>query len=172
MKPTKYLSVLAIAALFASCAKQGPTGLTGPPGQDGVANINTYQYTVTTGGWTYVPSNTWIATFSEPDITSADGDAVEAYWSNASSGWLGLPTTNLDAQGDELNYGYNTGTVTFDYYGNSNAPTYYQNTLTIYFKVTVIPPSIQVKYPNVNWKNATQVAAMVPEVQAALAKTK
>ncbi len=165
----KYLSVLAIAAIFSSCSSEGPAGPQGPTGAtgaNGVANIFTQQFTV--NSWTPTSvATTWIATFTESDITDNNNVVVEAYWSNSSSGWLALPFSSLDVFGDQLNYGYDNGSVTFSYYGNNNPPSSYSNTSTIYFKVTVIPPSIQQKYPNVNWQNSSE-AANVPEVKAAL----
>jgi hypothetical protein len=168
MRLLKYLSVVILAGALASCSQEGPAGPIGPSGPSGVANINTLQYTVGSGGWSSV-SGAWVATFSEPDITDNNTDAVEAYWSNASSGWIALPFSNINITGDQVSYGFNNGTITFSYYGNSNPPDYYTNTATLYFKVTVIPPSIQVKYPKINWRNASE-AAQVPEVQQALAK--
>ncbi|HTA28797.1 MAG TPA: hypothetical protein VK809_13480, partial [Bacteroidia bacterium] len=93
-------------------------------------------------------------------------------WSTASSGWLALPVTNLLGQnyGDELSYGYDNGFVTFSYYtGGTNTlpPSSYVGFTTIYFKVTVIPPALQHKYPGTNWQNASEVQK-IPEVQAAL----
>lgn len=173
MKLSHCLSIFAISAILASCAKEGPTGPQGPAGYDGVANINTRIYSVSTGGWTYEGSDTWTSTFGEPDISDNNVDAVEVYWSNSSnpaSGWFALPVSDLDVTGDQLSYGFADNSITFSYYGNSNSPDQYGNTSTLYFKVTVIPPSVQVKYPHVNWKNASEVAAQVPEVQAALAK--
>ena len=175
MKLKQYLSIIAIAAIAASCTKQGPAGPTGQNGANGVANIYTQQYSVGLNGqidWTYVAAGSvWTATFTESDITDNNSDAVEVYWSNSASataGWLALPFSDLDAAGDQLSYGFNDNIITFSYYGNPNfSPSAYGNTATIYFKVTVIPPAIQVKYPNVNWKDATQ-ASQVPEVRAAL----
>jgi hypothetical protein len=164
MRLAHYFSILAIAGIFAACSK-GDTGDTGPQGPSGVANINTQEYTVS--AWT-LNNTTWTSTWSESDITDNNADAVEAYWSVSSSGWLALPDANLFINGDELSYGYDNGVVTFSYYGNpANSPAAYYP--TIYFKVTVIPPSIQVKYPGVNWKNAQEVAQL-PEVKAALYK--
>ena len=173
MKLKHYLSIFSIAAAVASCSK-GETGPQGPAGANGVTNIYTQQYTVTGANWNDPNStNTWIATFQESDITDNNNDAVDVYWSNSSSGWLALPVTSLIYSGDELSYGFNNNSITFSYYTGplySNPPSFYTAYSTIYFKVTVIPPSIQVKYPNVNFKNAAEVAANVPEVQAALAK--
>ncbi len=173
MKAIKYLSIFAIAVIFASCAKDGATGATGPQGpqgNNGVANINTQIFSVGTGGWSYASSAAvWYVTFTESDITNNNTDIVEAYWSNSSSssaGWLALPQANLWVVGDNFTYGFNDNSITISYYGNTpNAPSAYEPNL--YFKVTVIPPAIQKKYPGTNWKDAAQVS-LIPEVQAAL----
>ncbi len=169
MKLTHCLSILSIAAIVASCSKTGPTG---PQGPSGVANINTIDYTVT--NWSDPSSNTtWIASYYDGDITNSDLDAVEVYWSNAASGWLALPVTSLISTGDELSYGYDNNSITFSYYTGGSAvlpPSAYNGYGTIYFKVTVIHPAVQVKYPNTNWKNAAEVAN-IPEVHAALTGT-
>jgi len=179
MKLTHFLSIAAIAAVFASCSQQGPagpTGATGADGANGVANINTTTYTVTTwNAATSSPVYTWVSTWTESDITDNNTDAVIAYWSTASSGWLALPVTNLLGAnyGDELSYGYNDGFVTFSYYtGGTNTlpPSSYSGFTTIYFKVTVIPPSLQAKYPGTNWQNGMEVLNKVPEVRAALSQ--
>jgi hypothetical protein len=170
MKLKHYLSIFVIAAAvgYGCAGATGPAGPSGPSGYNGVANINTQQYTVTS--WANPAVDTWTATFVESDITDYNNDAVLAYWDNGGSGgWIALPFSNININGDQFSFGYTNGSITFTYYGNANPPNDYTNTLTVYFKVTVIPPAIQVKYPKVNWKNAAE-ALTVPEVQAALAK--
>ena len=168
MKMTHYLSILAIAAVVASCSKgdTGATGPQGPAGANGVANINTQVYNVST--WSYVSTSTWTATGVESDITDNNNDAVEVYWNTSlNNGWLSMPATSIFNTGDELGYGFNDNSITFTYFSNGspNSPSYYYS--NIYFKVTVIPPAIQVKYPGTNWKNAAEVA-QIPEVRASL----
>ncbi len=167
MKAIHYLSILVIAAMFASCSK-GDTGAQGPAGTNGVANISTQEYTV--NSWPNETDYTYYVTFSESDITDQDNDAVEVYWATPSvTGWLALPATGIYNAGDELSYGFADNSITFNYYtGGSSSPNLPPSEYnTIYFKVTVIPPSIQVKYPGTNWKNASEVAN-IPEVHDAL----
>jgi hypothetical protein len=124
MKLTHFLSIGIIAALFTSCTgpqgPTGPTGAAGANGANGVANITTQTYTVTAADWTDPSSNTtWVSTWSESYITDENSDAVLAYWSNATSGWLALPVSSLVTNGDELSFGYtsvSSGAVTFSYY--------------------------------------------------------
>ncbi len=178
MKLSHYLSTIALAAIFSSCGSQGatgpagPTGATGATGANGTANIFTTLYTVNSSNWTDPSSDvTWISTWTESDITDNNNDAVVAYWSTASSGWLALPVSSLIASGDEMSFGYNDNSVTFSYYTGgasfTQPPSSYAGFAVIYFKVTVIPPAIQHKYPGTNWQNASEVQK-IPEVQAAL----
>ncbi len=173
MKIIHYLGILAIAAIVGSCSKgdTGATGPQGPAGNNGVANINTTIYTVTSSDWsaTGSPAYTWISSWTA-SIADNNTDAVLAYWSTASSGWLALPVDNLIASQDEMTFGYDNNIVTFSYHTGGVAtlpPSSYVGYTTIYFKVTVIPPALQAKYPGTNWKNASE-AMKIPEVRAAL----
>jgi hypothetical protein len=174
MRLTHYFSIFAIACIFASCSKgdTGATGPQGPAGNNGVSDLSAVTYSVTVGDWTATTTanTTWISTWSEPNITDYNNDAVEVYWSNTGSGWLSLPATGIIISGDELSYGFTDNSVTFTYYTGGSAvepPSYYAAGTTLYFNVVVIPPSIQVKYPGTNWKNAAE-AAKLPEVQTML----
>jgi hypothetical protein len=172
MKITQYLSIIAIAGLFASCTIEGPAGPGGPSGENGangVANISINTYTVTT--WTLTSiTNNWISYQPDTNITNYSNNAVEVYWSTPSDTvWLSMPHTNLVTPGDELGYAFNNGAVIFTYYGYTNATWPTTTFDTLYFNVAVIPPSIYVKYPNMNWKNYRQVSAL-PEFQTAIKK--
>jgi hypothetical protein len=181
MRAIHYLSILAIAAVFSSCSKgdtgetgpQGPAGANGLNGANGVANINTQEYTVTSANWNATSSanTTYISTWTESDITDNNNDVVEVYWNNSSgAGWLSMPYPGLVVNGDLLSYGYNDNSITFQYWtGGTNTlpPSSYVGLSTLYFKVTVIPPAIQKRYPGTNWKNAAEVAK-IPEVATAL----
>jgi hypothetical protein len=174
MKLMHFLSVIALAAMAASCTVEGPAGPVGPAGQNGgngangTANIYSNTYTITSWSTT-ATTNKWVSINADTNITNLSADAVEVYWSAPSdSGWLSMPHSNLVVSGDELGYGFNTGSVTFIYYGNTNAtwPTVAFD--TVYFNVVVIPPVMQSKYPGTNWQNAEEVYQKIPEVKAAL----
>jgi hypothetical protein len=174
MKLTKYLSVVAIAALFAACSGEtGPAGPTGPAGTNGVSDLSAYTYTVTTQ-WSD-PSNeqNWLSTWTSSSINDYNNDAVEVYWSNTGSAWAGLPATLNNNPGDQLSYYFSNGYVYFTYFTGGpsyiNPPNNYTFSATLYFNVVVVPPSIQNRYPNKNWKNPNDVQ-YIPEVQAALNK--
>lgn len=168
MKTIKYLSILIIAAIFASCSK-GEQGPAGPAGSNGVANINSYTYTIYTYNWA-VGSNNWeYVDLNESNITNSNTDGVIVGVSEFGNGdWFGVPCSSFAVVGDVMLCDYDNGVVRIQYSSNGSsggsAPS-----ITLYFKVTVIPPAIQHKYPNVNWKNYSQVAAL-PEFQAALEK--
>jgi hypothetical protein len=181
MKMKQYLSILAIAAIVASCSKgdtgpAGPIGTTGATGISGVANINTSIYIVSALSTPWVattssPTYNWVAACVDTNITANNVDAVVVYWNNnINEGWMPLPVPSLINQGDQMSYRYNDDSVSFTYYTGGTAvaaPSSYSNYATIYFKVAVIPPALQLKYPGTNWKDAAEVATL-PEVQAAL----
>lgn len=188
------ISILAITGLFSSCSKgdtgpPGPIGAQGTSGLNGSANIITSTYTVTTNiasgdtssSWTSTgtPTYHWIAGFIDTNITSNNVDVVQAYWSTSfGSGWNALPNSSLVNQGDQLSYRYNDDSVSFTYYTGGAPYTKYLGYpatspafTTIIFKVIVIPPTLTINHPGINWKNAAEVAQL-PEVQAALNGTK
>jgi len=192
MKLRKYSPIFATAAVFilmivmmpgfSSCTKgdtgpagpQGDSGLTGP---SGVANILTVTYTVNSFSWSSTVKYNWVATFADTNISDYNNDAVLAYWSTAiGADWIALPSTSVINKGDQLAFRYNNDSVSLTYYtggmytgypGDSVTYAPSVNLSTIYFKVTIVPPALAMKYPGINWKNATE-ALKVPEVQAAL----
>jgi len=179
------LSITGMSIGLSSCSKgdtgpAGPIGAQGDSGVNGVSNIISSTFTVTSSSWvsTGVPNYHWAANFINTNVTANNVDAVEAYWcTSLGSGWSPLPVSSLINPGDEMSFRYNDDSTSFTYYtGGTDVqpPSFYttpNNYSTIIFKVTVIPPSIQVKYPGTNWQNAAEVA-LLPEVRAALnAKT-
>lgn len=184
------ISILALSSLFSSCSKgdtgpPGAQGIQGIAGANGAANISTTIYSVTTtvvagdtiSSWTSTSSPTyhWVVNFIDTLIDVNNLDVVEAYWSTSyGSGWNALPVVSLINQGDELNYRYNNDTVSFTYYTGGAPYTKYpgypaisKGYTTLLFKVLVIPPSLELSHPEINWKNAAEAAAL-PEVKTAL----
>jgi hypothetical protein len=159
----KLTSIFIIAMAFlAGCSKdgaQGPagangsnglngttgaTGAQGTPGTNGTngtANIKTNIYAVATSDWTTITAgSTYEVGFSETYITNADSDGVEVSLStNATGPWIALPLTNFFSVGDQMIFQYENGQADV-YYLFTSAPT-----TTIYYKVTVIPPSATLK---------------------------
>lgn len=161
MKLTRYLSVLAIAAMFASCSQQGPTGPTGPAGANGVANITTTGYTVSPLNWDNYNSSTWYVNTNQVVPTS---DVAVVYYSLTGNGYTPLPAYSIFTSGDFLTFSFsNSGGLTLWYYYSASSPT-----VDIFVNVVDIPPSVQAKYPNTNWQNSMEVLQKIPEVQNAL----
>jgi len=165
MRTKHYLSILALSAILASCAKDGATGPQGPAGANGVSDmtINTYS----------IPAISWISETSTTNwyVVTGDGiptsDVVNVYVSLNNNSYTPLSTSSFFVNGDNLTFVFsNTGNVTLWEYFNSTG-----TFSDIYAEVCDIPQSIYVKYPNVNWKDYAQVAAL-PEFKAALAKSK
>lgn len=175
---------------FSSCKKgdTGPAGPQGTPGDSGIngsANLITNTYTVTTSiagtdtvsPWisTNTPTYHWAANFIDSSISISTLDAVEVYWSTSyTADWNALPVTSLINQGDEMSYRYNEDSVSFTYYTGgasySKYPGYPATSpqfTTLFFKVVVIPPGLQLNYPGTDWKNASEVASL-PPIRAAL----
>jgi hypothetical protein len=152
----KSLSVfIAAMALIAGCAKDGaqgpagangsnglngstgPQGPSGANGSNGTANIKTAIYTVTASDWTTITAgSTYEVGFSDSYISDADSDAVEVSLSTNSTGpWIALPLTNIITTGDQMIFQYENGQADVYYLYTSGPAT------TLYYKVTVIPPS-------------------------------
>ncbi len=168
MKFIRYLFVSSIVFSLASCTIEGPVGPTGPSGTNGangVTNIQSATFTVTAWNTTSTP-NKWVSVWADSNITNLNYDAVQVYWSTPSdTEWLALPATSIVASGDELNYGFTNGYITFIYTGNTNPAWPTAAFSTLYFNVVVIPPDLNAKYPNTNWQNAMEVQ-IIPEVKA------
>jgi hypothetical protein len=168
MKKIKYLSILAVAALFASCVKQGPAGPQGENGLNGTSNIVAYYDSIPVADWTYsVSASQWY--FNTTQVIS-NGDGIMVYESSGSNVYEGLPASNTFFSGDNLNFKYGNGAAVSIWYTNTSSPITKPNT-KIMIEIVDIPPSMQVKYPKVNWSNQSEVAQL-PEYKAALANTK
>ncbi len=164
MRIKHYLSVVAISALLASCAKEGPAGPQGDPGLNGVSNMTVTTYVIPASSWSQYNSNTWDVVTGSGIYTS---DAVNVYVSLNNNDYTPLATSSFFVGGDNLTFVFsNTGNVTLWEYFNSAGPT-----VGLYAEVCDIPPALNIKYPNVNWNDYTQVSAL-PEFKAALVKSK
>ncbi len=160
------LLLFAGTVLFAtSCVKtgpQGPQGIQGPAGADGAQVIGEDAFTVNT--WT-ASGNGWIATFSDPNLTTAvyNYGVFEVYKYYTSSGWTNLPDMNgLTSTVFNFRPGY------FDIfvYNTDGSATTYPG--TVQFRAVVIPSTYKQAHPNTDWTNYnTAIAA-----QAEAKKTK
>lgn len=149
----KFTVCLLAITLFAGCTgKQGPQGPAGTNGANGTANISSWTFTTGSFGGS---SGNWYYVQGVSAITDMNTNLVEMYaYSNTYTEWLALPLANLYANGDLLTFGEYTGGVDLHYYGTSNPG-------AITFKVVVIPPAVMKKHPNTNWKDYSQVKALV-----------
>jgi len=174
MKTIKYLSILCIAAIFASCTK-GDTGATGPAGANGangVANISSYQYVISPGDWASNSNYWYYVDLSASAISNSNSDLVVVDVSEYSTGdWFGLPTSSFAVYGDGMEFDYYDGGVRVQYSSTNGSSSGTYPNITLYFKVSIIPPAIQIKYPKVNWKNTAEIM-QIPEMQAVLANGK
>jgi hypothetical protein len=167
MKLNRYLSIIAIAAMFASCSQQGatgPAGPQGPAGANGVSGLTTNGYTVSSASWTPSGSEYYVATTQTIPLTDV---AVVYYSINSGNSYSPLPATSVFAYGDYLTFSYsNTGALTLWYTPNPSASV----PGGVLINVVDIPPSVQNSRPNTNWENASEIQYF-PEVQAALHNT-
>ena len=165
MKTLKLLSAIGIISmvLYGCKGDTGPAGATGPEGINGVANISSYIFSVAPSSW-HLASGIYYAPISDTAISNPDGDGIEVFCNpNNNGSWLGLPLENCITNGDDMLFTYSYEEIQFGYIYTS-APS-----ITLYYKVVVIPPSIMKKYPNTNWHDYAQVNAIM-ETQAMLKK--
>ncbi len=165
MKTTKFLTAvmaIGIAATFFACTK-GDTGATGPQGPaatngingaNGVANIKDSIYTIYTYNW-LTETNGFYVVLDNFHLTSSTTDGVEVFFSEEDVTWQGLPESYAIVPGDNLQYQYDNLWIQLNYYYASKP------TITIYCKVVVIPPSVMAQHPNTNWKNYSEVQAII-----------
>ena len=137
MKTTKFLTILtAIAVLLISCSKgdTGPAGPAGANGSNGSANVTATTFTITPGSWSAV-SGIYGVNLTVPALTNINTDEVSVSVEQTTGIDLGLPSNNLLANGDQIEFAYETGEVSIEY-SYSSAPT-----TSLVSKVVVIPPA-------------------------------
>src|ERR1035441_9901786 len=100
----KYILIAAIALIFNSCAKDGPTGPQGVPGN---ANVITYTFTTDSSGWLGFPQTQWLYQYKNLSMDLSGG--VEIYWGGYLSGWSILP---ISANYIAINAGINIDSST------------------------------------------------------------
>ncbi|NNM95563.1 MAG: hypothetical protein HKL88_08925 [Bacteroidia bacterium] len=147
------MAAFGIAVTLFAC--KGDTGPAGPAGTNGVANISSNIYTVSPGSWSNPSAGLYNYVASDASITNANTDGIEVFMSGNNTNWFGLPLTNVFANPDELFFMYINGQITFEYDGSSAPAT------TQYFKVVVIPPAVMKQHPRTNWKNWSEVSAII-----------
>lgn len=167
MKLKAYFSIITMVALAVSCTKQGPTGPQGPAGANGNANVSVETYTVTPGEWLSNQDGGWYCDLAPQ--SSPTGGAVSILFSYDDINWIGLPYVGNTTGDVDINYVVTTSNIQIQYVPQTGNPSIGAPTNDIYIQVSLVPQAIEVKYPDVNWQNAIQVAQL-PEVQAAIKK--
>ncbi len=141
MKPKLFF--IAAISLLVSCAKQGPIGPTGEQGpsgtngSNGATNVKTIIDSVPVSAWS-ANSLGFSASLVASSINAADSDYVTVAAStanNATATWYGLPYSNFLSSADQMEFSYSRYQVTAQY-NYTSAPV-----ATVYFKITVTPPS-------------------------------
>jgi hypothetical protein len=168
MKIFKFLSVFAIAAVFSSCSQEGPAGPTGPAGPQGPSgnsNVSITGFTISSGNWGY-SSTSQYPYYYNSSFSVPSSDVAVVYYSLDQSNYAPLPVSSLFSPGDYLTFFYTSSGLTL-WYNYSSSPAY-----TFYVNIVDIPQGIMVKYPGVNWNDASQVMKSVPEVQASINNAK
>jgi hypothetical protein len=88
----KYILIAVIVVLFNSCAKDGPTGPQGAPGN---ANVNTYTFSTDSNSWQGFPQSGWI--YQYKNLSMNLGGGVEVYWGGYLTNWYILPFAGNNA---------------------------------------------------------------------------
>jgi len=160
LKSIVLMAAFAFAVTLVGCTGKdgapgatGPAGTSGANGTNGVANINSQ--TFMNQGLSYVSANSdYELTMNDAAITQTvvDNGEVVVYTQPSSnpSGWTVLPAT---LGGTSINITFAVGGVIVQ---SANATSGNLN-----FRVVVIPPSIIKNYPNTNWKDYSQVKAIM-----------
>ena len=156
------LAICTVAVMIASCETEGPQGPAGTPGKDGKdgnANVNTFNYTITSWGF---DGNYWYADFAPSISSAAISDGAVMGYIYTSSGWTSLP------------YLYYVGGGVTQYYrsffsqnnfliqirlSDGSTPTSAQNLLSTPRDVKVVVIPGRLANPNVNLNSYEEVKA-------------
>lgn len=165
MRLTHYLSVFVIAATITSCVKQGPAGPQGPAGANGSANVTVQTYTITTNEWVSNGNGGWNVNLASL-IDPTQGAVSILFSDDNAAQWIGLPYVGNVTGDPDINYLISSSAIQIQYVPQTNGPSIVAPANTVYVQASLVPPVIQALHPNINWKNANEVAQL-PEVQAA-----
>jgi hypothetical protein len=170
MRLSHYLSVFVTAAIITSCVKQGPIGPQGPAGGNGSANVTVQTYTVTSNEWISNGNGGWNANLAS-SIDPTQGAVSILYSDDNAAHWLGLPYVGNVTGDADINYVISSSAIQIQYVPQTGAPSIVAPANTVFIQASLVPPVIQAIHPNINWKNANEVAQL-PEVQAAKSPVK
>jgi hypothetical protein len=158
------VAMLAIATAFTSCTKDGATGPAGAAGADGkngtngtngVANISSHIYTVASAAWAPDGTGLYTTIITDTAISNVTSDGVQVFCEIASGNFMALPAPNVLNWGDQVYWDTRSGLVEV-LYAFTSAPSGTTN-----FKIVVIPPAAIKQHPNTNWRNYSEVQAIL-----------
>lgn len=134
----KVCSIILLIFIVSCGQFEGPAG---PAGEDGVANIHTETFTISSSN-TQASDGIGINQIDAPEITPAVVDSgVVKVELELSDGWMGLPwTTRSGTYSLELNYAYTEETISIIHI-NSSGSLYESQINEGPYKLTIIPPS-------------------------------
>jgi hypothetical protein len=152
--------VVACGFIFSSCAKDGATGPQGPAGTNGAANISVNNVYAMPGNWIADGNGGWyniVTTTSFGTGIDLTKGSVSLFLSADNTTWTAMPFVGyMNGQGD-VNYTFNSTTITIYYDAQTGVASIPQPTNNIYIKAVIIPPAM-VK-PNVNPHNYNELKA-------------
>jgi len=149
-------SLLAVGTLMVgSCTKTGPQGPQGPTGNANVIGedpfyVSTWNYTTNTSG----NIATYYANFTDNNITAdvAAYGLVEVYKFYPNGvGWTNLP--DIDGVTTTV-YNFGTGGFSITILTTDGTPPNPPG--TVEFRAVIIPSSVRIANPTVNWKNYSE----------------
>ena len=149
--------LLTVTLLTNGCKKEGPAG---PAGN---ANVTARTFSASSWAWS---SPYYYANFSMPEInsTNINSAAIMVYFRANSGNWSALPYTQYNSP---YNYymGFNTSNgnvqVTWVYdtsFSSGDDPNVFYS-ITVQYKIVVIPPAERLANPNVNLLDYNAVKA-------------
>ncbi len=147
--------------LFACKGDTGPAGPAGaqgpqgPAGTNGVSGVTITNITVSPGNWSVMSAYEW---YYNTPVSIPTTDVCMVYASSDNSLFTALPWSNIQNVGDEFLYRYGTGYyIQLDYYN----PNMSALSATWYFNIADIPPGAMKQHPKTNWKNWSEVSAII-----------
>lgn len=163
MKTTKRILMLLVIASMTTilgCAKDGKDGLPGPQGpagQNGNANVKNYSLTVSSWQWTY--DNLYERHYYRYSNSSNSQSVVYGYVMSG-SGKQAIPYYTCPSwqciQFDMATYLFGSPPYIEFQYTNYNSKTT-APTSDSYFYLVIVPPTIRMANPNVDWTNYEEV---------------
>lgn len=162
-----------VVILYSCTGKQGDPGAAGPAGangKNGVANIIVDTITEFPNNWNQV-GNIWtsgLITCNAITNSVFNNGMVEGFTDGSTLfyppiTWASLPYSYGKQYTDFLCY---VGSFAFNY-GNSDSTAPAQAPQAQNFKIVIIPPAAMKQHPKTNWKDWSQVNAII-ETQKAL----